>query len=183
MKATMTEERDRRESGPTRRQLITGAAAAFAGLALSSASAGGQQEMAEVQSTGPDRARTYLHQEIDFKATCHRLYDILLDSKQFSAFSGEPAGISREVGGPFSMFAGKIVGRNVELVPDQRVVQAWRPSNWELGSYTLVRFEFKQEGPRTRIILDHTGFHEGDFGHFDPGWRMRYWEPLAKYLG
>src|SRR5712692_3912885 len=179
----MSEEKNRRlpAAATTRRQLIVGGAVAVAGLALGATNAGAQEQMTETPSTGPDKARTSLHQEVDLKASPHRIYEILLDSKQFSAFSGEPAEISREVGGPFSMFAGKIVGRNVELVPDQRVVQAWRPSNWEPGSYTLVRFEFKQEGPRTRIILDHTGFHEGDFGHFDPGWRMRYWEPLAKY--
>jgi hypothetical protein len=26
-------------------------------------------------------------------------------------------------------------------------------------------------------------FHEGDFGDFASGWRMHYWERLAKYLG
>ena len=139
--------------------------------------------MAETQSTGPDKARTSLHQEVDFKASPHRIYDILLDSKQFSAFSGEPAEISREVGGTFSMFGGKIVGRNIELLSDQRIVQAWRPASWNPGEYSIVKFELKAEGPQTRVVLDHTGFHEGDFGHLDSGWKMHYWERLAKYLG
>ena len=81
------------------------------------------------------------------------------------------------------MFGGKIVGRNVELVPDQRIVQAWRPAQWDPGEYTLVKFELRPQGLLTRLLLDHTGFHQGDFGHFDSGWRQHYWEPLAKYLG
>ena len=172
-----------RIAAPTRRQLITGGAAVVAGLTLSATSAGTQEKMAETQSTGPDKARTSLHQEVDFKASPHRIYNILLDSKQFTTFSGEPAEISREVGGAFAKFGGKIVGRNVDLVADQRIVQAWRPASWDPGEYTLVKFVFKPEGAQTKVVLDHTGFHEGDFGHFDSGWREHYWEPLAKYQG
>jgi activator of HSP90 ATPase len=172
-----------RTATPTRRQFIAGGAVAVAGLALCATSAGAQEKMAETQSTGPDKARTSLHQEVNFKASPHRIYDILLDSKQFTAFSGEPAEISREVGGAFSMFGGKIVGRNIELAPDQRIVQAWRPASWDPGEYSIVKFELKPEGSQTKLVLDHAGFHEGDFGHFDSGWREHYWEPLAKYLG
>jgi activator of HSP90 ATPase len=179
---------ERRDGGglagaPNRRQLILGGAVAVAGMAFSATSAGEQETMAETQSTGPDKLRTSLHQEADFKANPHRIYEILLDSKQFTAFSGEPAEISGEVGGAFSLFGGKIVGRNIELAPDQRIVQAWRPASWEPGEYTLVKFALKPQGSLTKIVLDHTGFHEGDFGHFDSGWRLHYWERLAKYLG
>jgi activator of HSP90 ATPase len=59
-----------------------------------------------------------IHQEIDFKASPQRLYEALLDSKQFTAFSGRPADINREVGGAFSLFGGHIVGRNEEVVPN-----------------------------------------------------------------
>jgi len=167
---------------PTRRQVIAGGAIAIAGLALIS-EAGAQQTMTETPTTGADKTRTYLHQEVDFKASPHRIYEILLDSKQFSAFSGEPAEISPQAGGAFSMFGGKIVGRNVELVPDQRIVQAWRPAYWEPGVYTLVKFELKPHGSQTRVVLDHTGFPEGNFEHLGSGWKAHYWDRLAKYLG
>ena len=167
---------------PTRREVIAGGAVAFAGLALGSARAVVQQTMTETQSTGADKAKTYLHQEVDFKASPHRIYQILLDSEQFAAFSGEVAQISPEAGGAFTMFGGKIVGRNIELVPGQRIVQAWRPAFWDPGEYTLVKFVLKEQGSQTHLTLDHTGFHEGDFGHFDSGWKDHYWERLAKYL-
>ena len=59
-----------------------------------------------------------IHQEIDFTASPQRLYEALLDAKQFTAFSGRPADINREVGGAFSLFGGHTVGRNVEVVPN-----------------------------------------------------------------
>jgi activator of HSP90 ATPase len=171
-------------NGPTtRRQAMARAALVLGGLAAGSEVWGkAQQSMKETPSTGADRARTYLHQEVDFKASPQRIYEALLDSRQFSAFSGEPAEISREAGGAFSMFGGKIVGRNLELLPNQRIVQAWRPASWGPGVYSVVKFELEKKGSQTKVVLDHTGFPEGDFGHLDAGWKMRYWEPLEKFL-
>ena len=51
-----------------------------------------------------------IHQEVDFNASPERVYEALLDAKQFSAFSGRPAEINREVGGAFSLFGGHIIG-------------------------------------------------------------------------
>jgi activator of HSP90 ATPase len=75
-----------------------------------------------------------------------------------------------------------IVGRNIELVLDQRIVQAWRPTHWDPGVYSMVKFELKPEQSATTLILDHTGFPEGDFDGLDSGWPIRYWKPLAAYL-
>ena len=62
-----------------------------------------------------------IHQEIEFNASPQQLYEALLDSKQFTEFSGRPAELNREVGGAFSLFKGHIIGRNLELVPNQRI--------------------------------------------------------------
>ena len=170
-------------SAPTRRQMIASGAVALAGLAVGSARAQAQQAMPETKTADADKTRTSLHQEIDFKATPHRIYEILLDSKQFAAFTSMPAEISREAGGAFVMFGDIIVGRNIELVPDQRIVQAWRPKYWDPGDYSIVEFRFKEQASGTKLILDHRAFPAGDFSHLDPGWYIQYWKPLAKYLG
>ncbi len=61
-----------------------------------------------------------IHQEIVFKASPSRIYEILTSAEQFSeATGGAPAEINPEVGGSFSCFGGHIVGRNVELLPNQ----------------------------------------------------------------
>jgi activator of HSP90 ATPase len=93
-----------------------------------------------------------------------------------------PAEIDPKAGGAFSTFGGLIVGRNVELIPTQRIVQAWRPTHWKPGIYSMVKFDLKAQGSETRIILDHTGFPEGAFDDLDPGWKARYWDPLKKFF-
>ena len=174
--------------GPsTRRQMMAGVAAvALGGLAVSTnvwARAGRQQGTKEAPSTAANQARTSLHQEIEWKAAAQRIYEILLDSKQFSAFTGMPATIDPAAGGAFTMFGGMIVGRNIELVPGQRIVQAWRPTHWDPGVYSVVRFELKPQGNGTLLILDHTGFPEGEYDSLFKGWGSHYWDPLKKYLG
>jgi activator of HSP90 ATPase len=143
-----------------------------------------QPSMNQSPATTPDSKRTSLHQEVDLKATPQRIYQALLSSKDFAAFTGAPAEIDPKPGGAFSLFGGMVVGRNVELVPNQRIVQAWRVvADFPDGVYTLVKFELKPRGPsETSVILDQTGFAEGDFDHLSAGWHSHYWEPLKIFL-
>jgi activator of HSP90 ATPase len=168
----------------TRRQALAGVTAAFAGIALGSPlrSQGQPQDAKETPAAAANKTTTFLHQETSFATSPHRLYKLLLDSKNFAAFTKMKARIDPKVGGAFSMFDGMIVGRNVELIPDQRIVQAWRPTHWDSGVYSIVKFELKPLGSETTLVLDHTGFPQGEYDHLYPGWKLRYWDPIKKYL-
>lgn len=170
----------------TRRHVISGAAIALAGLATGARSVSArqqQQQMAETPSKGAEGLLTYLHQEIEIKTNPQRVYEALLDSAQFGAFSKMAADVRAEDGAHFSLFGGLIRGRNVELVPNQRIVQAWRSdSGWPAGVYSIAKFEFSGGVNVTHIVLDHTGFPEGGFRHLNQGWYDHYWGPLQKYL-
>lgn len=125
---------------------------------------------------------TSLREEQDFSAAPHRVYEALLDEKQFSLFTGAPARINRTEGGTLSLFGGGIVARNVELVPDKRIVQAWRDPQWASGIYSIVKFELTPRGSGTHLVLDHTGFPAGQFSDLEPGWHEHYLEPMKKFL-
>lgn len=124
-----------------------------------------------------------IHQEVTFAASPERIYEILTSSELFSkATGGAPTDINAEEGGTFSCFGGMILGRNIELVPGKRIVQAWRPARWEEGVYSLVKFELKEQGSETLLVFDHTGFPEGQGEHLASGWHTNYWEPIQKLL-
>jgi len=175
-------------NGSTRRQAIVGFAIAFGGLALGSSEAwaGAEEEIS--------RTAEAIHQEPVFKASRKRVYEALTDAKQFDKviqLSGvmqsmhlgdKPAAISREVGGAFTLFGGYITGRHVELVPNERIVQAWRTGSWNPGVYSIARFELVEQGSGTKIVFDHTGFPKGDAEALASGWKAHYWEPLEKLL-
>ena len=132
----MNSKRDAGVVTPTcdRRQALAGLGLIVAGLvAAPRLLADEPQPQKEPTASPENQKRTSIHQEVDFKASPQRIFDALMESKRFAAFSGLPAEIDPKEGGSFSMFGGRIGGRNVELVPGQRVVQAWRPSHWEAG--------------------------------------------------
>jgi activator of HSP90 ATPase len=166
----------------TRRQVVAGAAIAMGGMAANLSLLGEtpQQPPRETPGSSPTSTRTSLHDEVAVKTSPQRIYELLLDSKQFAALTGAPAQIDPKAGGAFSMFGGLIVGRNIELVPNQRIVQAWRPASWDPGIYSLVKFELKRHSSATTIVLDHSSFPEGDFAHLEWGWNAHYWTPLKK---
>jgi activator of HSP90 ATPase len=167
----------------TRRHMITGTAVGLWGLTWGVSLAHAEAAAAVTLGRRAITPTKAIHAEEDFAASPGRLYQALLDAKQFSAFSGgRAAQIDRQVGGAFSLFDGVIVGRNLELVPDQRIVQAWRVAAWPAGTWSIARFELSAQGSGTHVVLDHTGFPPPFAEHLESGWGENYWSPLRKYL-
>jgi activator of HSP90 ATPase len=146
--------------------------------------------MASASSAVISHTAESIHQEVVFKASPSRVYEALTDVKQFDKLvelSGvstkdSPTQLSPEVGGTFSLFGGHIVGLNIELVPNQRIVQAWRVVTWSPGVYSIAKFELGEQGAGTKLIFDHTGFPVGLAQHLADGWQEHYWNTLEKYL-
>ncbi len=90
-------------SGLTRRQLVTGAAIAMGGIAANAALLGEppQQPLPEKPGTTATSNRTSLHDEVMVKTSPQRIYELLLDSKQFAALTGAPAEIDPKAGRRF----------------------------------------------------------------------------------
>src|ERR1039458_8862635 len=131
----------------TRRRALAGIAAALASAPFTRSQTQ-PPTMEQKPASTANQARTSIHYEIDFHPTPARLYQAILDQKQFAAFSGMDATIDPTPGGAFPQFGGLIVGRTIELVPNQRIVQAWRPTHWDPGIYSIVHFEFHPAPPK-----------------------------------
>ena len=126
---------------------------------------------------------TSVHQEVTFEASPERIYRAYMDSREHAAFTANgEAKIGSDEGAAFSCHGGAILGRQIELVPNKRIVQVWRVADWGPGIYSLVRIELVPDGGGTKVVLDHTGLPEGHAEHIASGWHARYWDPLRKYL-
>ena len=174
---------DAPERASARRQVIFVMATALGSLAAGSRAWGQQPPPAKDVACATGPARTTLHYQVEYKVSPQRIYEALLDSKQFAAFTGLPAEIDARAGGACSMFGGMILGRNIELVPKQRIVQAWRPGHWSPGVFSVVKFELAPRGSEATLVLDHTGFPEGSADGLDQGWHAHYIDRLRKYFG
>ena len=175
-----------------RRELLYGAALALGGLALRPRALRAQAPAAgEITRTGEA-----IHQEREFTAPRQRVYRALTDPVQFAKvteLSGvmqnaamakmrSPTAISGEPGGAFTLFGGYIVGWQLELVPDERIVQAWRVIGWAPGVYSVARFALGGAAGTTRLVFDHEAFPGGQAEHLASGWQEHYWGPLARFL-
>lgn len=179
----------------SRRDVFIRVASVFSGLAFAGTVFGYVSKSVSPDPMQNDKISSTaetIHHERDFKASPKRVYSALTESNQFNkviqlsaagmSSGNAPIEISNEEGGKFSLFGGHIVGRHIELVPDKRIVQAWRVVDWKPGTYSIAIFQLNEQDAGTRLVFDHTGFPQGLAEHLAEGWRSNYWEPLQKYL-
>lgn len=178
----------------TRRNLVLSLAAMPTALSVAAPTARAEDKADSGQEI--THSAEAIHQQIIFQATRNRVYRALTDNVAFdhvvrlseAVASGmvpaaaKPSRISRSVGGAFFLFGGYISGLQLELVRDQRIVQAWRTASWNPGEYSIATFVLADEGSATRLIFDHRGFPAGTAQHLAAGWHSNYWQPLAKLL-
>jgi len=170
-----------------RREIATLSLAA--GLAATTASARSRNEISH--------NNVAIHQEVVFSAGAERVYRVLTSAELFDkvvlaseAMSSSmkkmlgtaPTTIDAQSGGAFSLFGGYVTGRNLELVPNQRIVQAWRAGSWDAGLFSIAHFALEDRGATTRLVFDHQGFPNAEAGHLREGWHGNYWKPMAKVL-
>ena len=182
----------------TRRQLAAALTLLPAGLGAAARSLGAPghpQAAARGARDGLSHAAESIHQEVIFAASCPRVYEALTVAAQFDAITrlsdavtlvtapgAQVTAISPEVGGAFTLFGGYITGRHLEMLPGERLVQAWRAGSWNAGEYSVVRFSLAAQGTGCKLLFDHRGFPQGQGASLAYGWRVHYWQPLAKFL-
>jgi len=123
-----------------------------------------------------------IRQTATFKTSPHNVYEALMDAKLHARFTGGKANINRKVGGKFSVFDGYAEGVNLELVPDEKIVQSWRASDWPEGHYSKAIFSLKDVEKGTRLTFTQTGVPENQYEDISQGWRDYYWTPMKEML-
>jgi activator of HSP90 ATPase len=125
---------------------------------------------------------TTIRQTATFKASTHDVYEALMDANKHSEFTGGVAKISRKVGGKFSIYDGEIDGENLELVPDQKIVQSWRYSDWPEGHYSTATFSLEKIEGGTRLTFTQKDVPDDQYEDIKQGWRDYYWKPMKEML-
>ncbi|HCC79245.1 MAG: hypothetical protein A2X25_15460 [Chloroflexi bacterium GWB2_49_20] len=121
-----------------------------------------------------------IHQTVQFTVSPHEVYEALMDEKIHARFTASAVQINRQVDAAFSAYDGYISGKNIELIPDQKIVQEWHAVDWEPEQTSLVTFEFSAVPEGTRLDFTHSGLPTGTEQEFAQGWIENYWEPMQK---
>lgn len=149
------------------------------------------RELAEITMPSPPpsvlpvRSTTTLVQTVELPALPGEVYRAYLDSATHARFTGGGAQIDARVGGRFTAWDGYIAGSTLELVEGERIVQAWRTSEWPEG-YDDSRLEITlapaAEGSGTKLTMVHEGVPSAQAKALEQGWIDHYWTPLRRYL-
>ncbi len=123
-----------------------------------------------------------IKQTVTIKATPHAIYEALMDEKKHAVFTGGEAKISRKTNGKFTIYGGDIEGKNLELVPDRKIVQSWRYSDWTEGHYSKAIFSLEPTEKGTRLTFTPTDVPDDKYEDIKQGWNDYYWAPMKEML-
>ncbi len=121
-------------------------------------------------------------QQVTIPARPGQVYAMLADAEALSQLSGMSGKPGRAVGEEFSAFDGNVTGRQVELVPGVRIVQAWRFPRWADGLYSIVHFVLEPVDGGTLLTINQHGEPEDWHDHINANWPTFYINPLTEHF-
>ncbi|MBI4407540.1 MAG: SRPBCC domain-containing protein [Candidatus Kerfeldbacteria bacterium] len=116
-------------------------------------------------------------------ATPAQIYAAWLDGKKHAAMTGGKATGSAKVGSKFTAWDGYIWGKNVKLLKDKLIVQAWRTSEFSDddpdSTLTITLTKIKSG---TKLSLKHGGTPKTQEASYRSGWHEHYFDPMQEYF-
>jgi activator of HSP90 ATPase len=115
--------------------------------------------------------------------TSENLYKAWLDSEAHSEFTESIAEIDPAINGKFSAWEGYITGTNVAFEPYQKIVQAWRTTEFDDNDEdSKLELIFEKMNNETKLTLIHSNIPEGQSEEYKEGWLDFYFKPMQKYF-
>lgn len=117
-------------------------------------------------------------------ARVSEIYQSWLSSEGHTAMTGSPAQVEGRVGGTFSAWDGYISGSTLDLIPNRRIVQAWRTTEFPHNapdSHLEILLDEVDGG--TRITFIHSNMPPDQVDSYRQGWEDFYFKPMRKYFG
>lgn len=119
-----------------------------------------------------------------FNATPQEVYEAWLSTDGHSEMTGSPAEVSNEVGGEFAAWDNYIWGTNLELIPDTKIIQSWRTTEFPDGAPdSELTIELEPEDEGTKLTLTHSNVPAGQEASYEEGWQEHYFDPMQDYFG
>jgi uncharacterized protein YndB with AHSA1/START domain len=125
----------------------------------------------------------------DFKLTAiipaspQEIYDAWLDNLAHSEMTGGKAIMSDRLGAAISAWDGYISGRNLQLVPAERIVQSWRTTEFaDEHEDSVVSVVLEEVDGGTLLTLVHANVPDEHTSYEQGGWQQYYFEPMQEYF-
>jgi activator of HSP90 ATPase len=116
-------------------------------------------------------------------ASREKIYKGWLNGHEHSSFTGSAATASNRKGGNFTAWEGYISGKNLELLPYERIVQAWRTTEFsERDPDSKLEIILEEHKDGTKVTLKHTNIPKGQGKGYKKGWLDFYFKPMKEYF-
>nr|MBC7613231.1 SRPBCC domain-containing protein [Pseudopedobacter sp.] len=115
-----------------------------------------------------------------FPAPPEEVYLALTIPLSIKLWSGAEAEMSTEPGSEFSLFAGDIVGKNLEFEYGKKLVQQWYFEGQQEESIVTMKIHEHKKG--TSIELQHTNIPDEVYDEFVDGWNTSYFGELYEFF-
>lgn len=106
------------------------------------------------------------------------VYAALTNPATIEIWSGYPAEMSTEPGSEFSLWEGDIAGKNMEFIPNRKVVQEWYFGDQQEKSIVTITMA-PDKGDYTAVNVEHTNIPDDDFEGISEGWNEYYMGAIA----
>ncbi len=100
------------------------------------------------------------------------IYSAITNPVTIELWSGYPARMSTEPGSEFSLWDDDISGKNLEFIPDHKVVQEWYFGDQPEKSIVTITIE--PDGENSSVTVEQTNIPDRDFAEIAEGWREYY---------
>jgi activator of HSP90 ATPase len=110
-------------------------------------------------------------------ASAADLYNALTNPAMIEIWTGEAAEMSTEPGSEFSLWDGEIVGRNIEFVQDQKIVQSWYFGE-DVESIVTIKLHLDKQG--TNVEVHQTNIPDEAYENIAEGWESDYFGSLSE---
>lgn len=118
-----------------------------------------------------------------FKTSPEELYDAWLDGEAHADMTGAAATGEPRVGASFTAWDGYISGTNLELRPGERIVQAWRTTEFPEGAPdSRVEITLTATATGTQLRLVHSEIPAGQADNYKQGWKDYYFAPMKEHF-
>lgn len=130
----------------------------------------------------PSGEKRTLRQVYHIKASPSDVWKMLIDPRKIQVWSGTPAVMKAAVGTEFSLWNGEIHGRNLEVLPERKLVQEWQEQDWREPSQVTFLLKKKEQGITT-VELVHEGIPRERLQDIAKGWDEYYLGAIKQQFG
>ncbi|EKD86580.1 MAG: hypothetical protein ACD_37C00228G0002 [uncultured bacterium] len=113
-------------------------------------------------------------------SSIEKVWQALVDPKTIYKWGAGPAKMSGELDFEFELWGGDIFGKNIEVIPNKKIVQEWFGGKWDKPS--IATFKLSSKENETRIDFTNTDVPDAEFSDIEKGWDEYYFGPMKNYL-